>query len=191
SQDQNQSSLLDEQSSITADLNRRLFFKSSHEEIKFRYAVQSCFVKLGGNFLVDGYNSFCGEYNQNQNISTGSVAYVNEIKIVGRNVNITGQVVQVQSCEVDASQIIDKARQSNNNSVIPPQFIRDGKLKLENNDKLTLPSGVLLFQGDESFWQSSFGVFGTSDSCGGGRCKCGRVMTNKDKSSFPENNFNW
>jgi hypothetical protein len=51
---------------------------------------------------------------------------VNEIKIVGRNVNITGQVVQVQSCDVDVSQIIDKARQSNNNSVIPPQFIRDG-----------------------------------------------------------------
>jgi hypothetical protein len=69
------------------------FFKSSHENIKFGYAVQSCFIKLGGNFLVDGYNSFCGEYNQNQNISTGSVAYVNEIKINGRNVNITGQVV--------------------------------------------------------------------------------------------------
>jgi uncharacterized protein YjdB/predicted secreted protein len=138
--------LVDEQSSITADLNRRLFFKSSHNEMKFGYAVQSCFVKLGGNFLVDGYNSFCGEYKQNQNISGGSVAYVNDVKINGRNVNITGQVVQVQTCEVDVSQIIDKARQSNNNSVIPPQFIRDGKLKLENNDKLTLPSGVYYFR---------------------------------------------
>jgi hypothetical protein len=85
--------LVDEQSSITADLNRRLFFKSSHNEMKFGYAVQSCFVKLGGNFLVDGYNSFCGEYKQNQNISGGSVAYVNDVKINGRNVNITGQVV--------------------------------------------------------------------------------------------------
>jgi hypothetical protein len=146
SQDQNQSSLSEEHSNINIDHNRRLFFKSSHEEIRFRYAVQSCFVKLGGNFLVDGYNSFCGEYKQNQNISGGSVAYVNEIKIVGRNVNITGQVVQVQTCEVDVSQIIDKARQSNNNSVIPLQFIRDGKLKLENNDKLTLPSGVYYFR---------------------------------------------
>jgi hypothetical protein len=103
-------------------------------------------VKLGGNFLVDGYNSFCGEYNQNQNISTGSVAYVNDIKINGRNVRITGQVIQVQSCDIDVSQIIDKARQSNNNSVIPSQFIRDGKLKLENNDSLTLPSGVYYFR---------------------------------------------
>jgi hypothetical protein len=146
-QDQNQSSLLDEQSSITTTYhNRRLFFKSSHGEIKFGYAVQSCFVKLGGNFLVDGYNSFCGDYNQNQNISGGSVAYVNDIKINGRNVRITGQVVQVQTCEVDVSQIIDKARQSNNNSVIPPQFIKDGKLKLENNDKLTLPSGIYYFR---------------------------------------------
>jgi outer membrane lipoprotein-sorting protein len=93
-QDQAQSSLVDKQSSITAaDNNHRLFFKSSHEQIKFGYAVQSCFIKLGGNFLVDGYNSFCGEYNQNQNISTGSVAYVNDIKINGRNVRITGQVV--------------------------------------------------------------------------------------------------
>jgi uncharacterized protein YjdB len=146
-QDQNQSSLVDEQSSITAiDHNHRLFFKTSHEDIKFGYAIQSCFVKLGGNFLVDGYNSFCGEYNQNQNISTGSVAYVNDIKINGGNVRITGQVVQVQTCEVDISQIIDKARQNNNNSVIPPQFIRDGKLKLENNDRLTLPSGVYYFK---------------------------------------------
>ena len=71
---------------------------------------------------------------------------MNEIKIVGRNVNITGQVVQVQSCDVDVSQIIDKARQSNNNSVIPPQFIKDGKLKLENNDKLALPSGIYYFK---------------------------------------------
>jgi len=146
SQDQNQSSLSEEHSNINIDHNRRLFFKSSHEDIKFGYAVQSCFVKLGGNFLVDGYNSFCGDYNQNQNISTGSVAYVNDIKINGRNVRITGQVVQVQTCEVDVSQIIDKARQSNNNSVIPPQFIRDGKLKLENNDKLTLPSGIYYFR---------------------------------------------
>jgi hypothetical protein len=139
--------LIDNQSSIaTTDHNRRLFFKSSHEQIKFGYAVQSCFVKLGGNFLVDGYNSFCGEYNQNQNISTGSVAYVDDIKINGRNVNITGQVVQVQTCEVDISQIIDKARQNNNNSVIPSQFIKDGKLKLENNDRLTLPSGVYYFK---------------------------------------------
>ena len=146
-QDQTQSSLVEDQSSITTtDHNRRLFFKSSHDHIKFGYAVQSCFVKLGGNFLVDGYNSFCGEYNQNQNISTGSVAYVNDIKINGRNVNITGQVVQVQSCDIDVSQIIDRVRQSNNNSVIPPQFIRDGKLKLENNDKLTLPSGVYYFK---------------------------------------------
>jgi hypothetical protein len=136
--------LVDEQSSITADHNRRLFFKSSHEDIKFGYAVQSCFVKLGGNFLVDGYNSFCGEYSQNQNI--GDVAYVNEIKIDGKRVNITGQVFQVQSCNIDISQIIDKARQNNNNSVIPPQFIKDGKLKLENNDKLTLPSGVYYFK---------------------------------------------
>jgi alpha-tubulin suppressor-like RCC1 family protein len=146
-QDETQSSLLDKQSSIiTADHNRRIFFNSSHDQIKFGYAVQSCFVKLGGNFLVDGYNSFCGEYNQNQNISTGSVAYVNEIKINGRNVRITGQVVQVQSCDIDVSQIIDKARQNNNNSVIPSQFIRDGKLKLENNDSLTLPSGVYYFK---------------------------------------------
>ena len=146
-QDQAQSSLVDKQSSITAaDNNHRLFFKSSHNEIKFGYAVQSCFVKLGGNFLVDGYNSFCGEYNQNQNISTGGVAYVNEIKINGRNVRITGQVVQVQTCEVDISQIIEKAGQSNNNSVVPSQFIRDGKLKLENNDRLTLPSGVYYFK---------------------------------------------
>jgi len=146
-QDQAQSSLIDKQDSITTtDHNHRLFFKSSHDQIKFGYAVQSCFVKLGGSFLVDGYNSFCGEYNQNQNISTGSVAYVNDIKINGRNVNITGQVVQVQTCEVDASQIIDKARQSNNNSVIPPHFIKDGKLKLENSDKLTLPSGVYYFK---------------------------------------------
>jgi hypothetical protein len=97
-------------------------------------------------FLVDGYNSFCGEYNQNQNISTGSVAYVNDIKINGRNVRITGQVVQVQSCDINVSQIIDKARQSNNDSVIPSQFIKDGKLKLENNDSLTLPSGVYYFK---------------------------------------------
>jgi Na+-transporting NADH:ubiquinone oxidoreductase subunit NqrC len=146
-QDQNQSSLVDKQGSIiTADHNRRIFFKSSHEEIKFGYAVQSCFVKLGGNFLVDGYNSFCGEYNQNQNISGGSVAYVNDIRINGRNVNVTGQVVQVQSCDVDVSQIIDKAKQNNNNSVIPSQFIRDGKLKLENSSKLTLPSGVYYFK---------------------------------------------
>jgi hypothetical protein len=146
-QDKNQSSLVDKQNSITTtDHNRRLFFKSSHEEIRFGYVVQSCFVKLGGNFLVDGYNSFCGEYNQNQNISGGSVAYVNEIKINGRNVRITGQVFQVQSCDVDISQIIDKAKQNNNNSVIPPQSIRDGKLKLENNDKLTLPSGVYYFR---------------------------------------------
>jgi hypothetical protein len=140
-------SLVEDQSSITtADHNRRLFFKSSHDQIKFGYAVQSCFVKLVGNFLVDGYNSFCGEYNQNQNISTGSVAYVNDIKINGRNVRITGQVIQAQNCDVDVSQIIDKARQNNNNFVIPPQFIRDGKLKLENNDKLTLPSGVYYFR---------------------------------------------
>jgi hypothetical protein len=146
-QDKTQSSLVDKQSTITTtDLNRRLFFKSSHDQIKFGYAVQSCFVKLGGNFLVDGYNSFCGEYNQNQNISPGSVAYVNDIKINGRNVRITGQVVQVQTCEVDVSQIIDKARQNNNNSVIPSQFIRDVKLKLENNDRLTLPSGVYYFK---------------------------------------------
>jgi len=52
----------------------------------------------------------------------------------------------VQSCDIDVSQIIDKARQSNNNSVIPPQFIKDGKLKLENNDKLTLPSGIYYFK---------------------------------------------
>jgi len=71
---------------------------------------------------------------------------VNDVKINGRNVKTTGQVVQVQSCEVDVSQIIDKARQSNNNSVIPPQFIKDGKLKLENNDKLTLPSGIYYFK---------------------------------------------
>ena len=115
-QDQTQSFLIDNQSSITTtDYNRRIFFKSSHEQIKFGYAVQSCFVKLGGNFLVDGYNSFCGEYNQNQNISAGSVAYVNDIKINGRNVNITGQVVKVQSCDIDVSQIIDEARQNNNN----------------------------------------------------------------------------
>ena len=121
--------MIDNQSSITTiDHNRRLFFKSFHGEIKFGYAVQSCLVKLGGNFLVDGYNSFCGEYNQNQNISTGSLAYVNDIKISERNVNITGQVVQVQSCDVDVSQIIDKARQSNNNSVVPSHFIRDEKL---------------------------------------------------------------
>jgi len=146
-QDKTQSSLVDKQSSITTtDHNRRIFFKSSHDQIKFGYAVQSCFVKLGGNFLVDGYNSFCGEYNQNQNISTGSVAYVNDVKINGRNVNITGQVVPVQSCDIDVSQIIEKARQSNNNSVIPSQFIRDGKLKLENKDKLTLPSGVYYFR---------------------------------------------
>jgi predicted secreted protein len=146
-QDKNQSSLVDKQNSITTtDHNRRLFFKSSHEEIRFGYAVQSCFVKLGGNFLFDGYNSFCGEYNQNQNISGGSVAYVNEIKINGINVRITGQVFQVQSCDVDVSQIIDKAKQNNNNSVIPPRSIRDGKLKLENNDKLTLPSGVYYFR---------------------------------------------
>ena len=146
-QDQAQSSLIDKQSSITTiDHNRRLFFRSSHEQIKFGYAVQSCFIKLGGNFLVDGYNSFCGEYNQNQNTSTGSIAYVNDIKINGRNVNITGQVIQVQTCEVDVSQIIDKAKQNNNNSVIPPQFIKDGKLKLENNDKLTLPSGIYYFK---------------------------------------------
>jgi hypothetical protein len=81
--------LVDKQGSITADHNHRLFFKSSHENIKFGYAVQSCFVKLGGDFLVDGYNSFCGEYNQNQNISGGSVAYVNGIKINGRDVRIT------------------------------------------------------------------------------------------------------
>ncbi|MFZ8803823.1 MAG: hypothetical protein ACO2PO_12700, partial [Candidatus Calescibacterium sp.] len=61
----NSTSSVDKQSSITPDHNRRLFFKSSHGEIKFGYAVQSCFIKLGGNFLVDGYNSFCGEYNQN------------------------------------------------------------------------------------------------------------------------------
>ena len=127
-QDQTQPPSVDKQSSITPDHNRRIFFKSSHDQIKFGYAVQSCFVKLGGNFLVDGYNSFCGEYNQNQNISTGSLAYVNDIKISERNVNITGQVVQVQSCDVDVSQIIDKARQSNNNSVVPSHFIRDGKL---------------------------------------------------------------
>jgi hypothetical protein len=146
-QDKTQSSLIDKQNSITTtDHNRRLFFKSSHDQIKFGYAVQSCFVKLGGNFLVDGYNSFCGGYKQNQNISGGSVAYVNDIKINGRNVRITGQVVQVQTCEVDVLQIIDKARQSNNNSVIPPQFIRDGKLKLENNDKLTLPPGIYYFK---------------------------------------------
>jgi hypothetical protein len=146
-QDQTQSSLIDNQSSITTtDHNRRLFFKSSHNEIKFGYAVQSCFVKLGGNFLVDGYNSFCGGYNQNQNISGGSVAYVNDIKINGRNVNITGQVVQVQSCDIDVSQIIEKTRQNNNNLAIPSQFIRDGKLKLENNDKLTLPSGIYYFR---------------------------------------------
>jgi hypothetical protein len=145
-QDQTQPPSVDKQSSITPDHNHRLFFKSSHEQIKFGYAVQSCFIKLGGNFLVDGYNSFCGEYNQNQNISGGSVAYVNDIKINGRNVRITGQVVQGQTCEVDASQIIEKARQSNNNSVVPSQFIRDGKLKLENSDKLTLPSGVYYFK---------------------------------------------
>jgi DNA-binding beta-propeller fold protein YncE len=146
-QDKTQSSLIDKQSTITTtDHNHRLFFKSFHEDIKFGYAVQSCFVKLGGNFLVDGYNSFCGEYNPNQNISTGSVAYVNDIKINGRNVRITGQVVQVQKCDVDVSQTIDKAKQNNNNSVIPPQFIRDGKLKLENNDKLTLPSGIYYFK---------------------------------------------
>jgi hypothetical protein len=145
--DQAQLPLIDNQNSIaTTDHNRRLFFKSSHEQIKFGYAVQSCFVKLGGNFLVDGYNSFCGEYNPNQNISTGSVAYVNDIKINGRNVRITGQVVRVQSCDVDVSQIIDRVRQSNNNSVIPSQFIRDGELKLENNNRLTLPSGVYYFK---------------------------------------------
>jgi len=144
-QDETQSSLLDKQNSISTTYhNRRIFFKSSHDQIKFGYAVQSCFVKLGGSFLVDGYNSFCGEYNQN--ISTGSVAYVNDIKINGGNVNITGQVVQVQSCNIDVSQIIDKARQNNNNSVVPSQFIRDGRLKLENNDKLTLPSGVYYFR---------------------------------------------
>ena len=142
----NSTSSVDKQSSITPDHNRRLFFKSSHGEIKFGYAVQSCFIKLGGNFLVDGYNSFCGEYNQNQNISGGSVAYVNDIKINGRNVRITGQVVQVLSCDIDVSQIIDRVRQSNNNSVIPSQFIKDGKLKLENNDSLTLPSGVYYFK---------------------------------------------
>jgi len=146
-QDKTQSSLIDKQDSVaTTDHNSRLFFKSSHDQINFGYAVQSCFVKLGGNFSVDGYNSFCGEYNPNQNISTGSVAYVNDIKINGRNVNITGQIVQVQSCDVDVSQIIDKAKQNNNNSVIPSQFIRDGKLKLENNDKLTLPSGIYYFK---------------------------------------------
>ena len=146
-QDKTQSSLIDKQNSITTtDHNRRLFSKYSHGEIRFGYAVRSCFVKLGGNFLVDGYNSFCGGYKQNQNISGGSVAYVSDIKINGRNVRITGQVVQVQTCEVDVSQIIDKARQSNNNSVIPPQFIKDGKLKLENNDKLTLPSGTYYFK---------------------------------------------
>jgi hypothetical protein len=51
-QDQTQSSLLDNQSSITTtDNNRRIFFNPSHEQIKFGYAVQSCFVKLGVNFF--------------------------------------------------------------------------------------------------------------------------------------------
>lgn len=118
---------------------------TAHNRIKFGYAIQSCYIKLSGNFLVDGYNSFCGEYNQNQNISTRDIAYVNEISIT-RNIIITGQVFNVQSCEINVSDLIEYARGNNNNSVIPPQFFEDGKLKIKNDEKLTLPSGIYYFE---------------------------------------------
>jgi hypothetical protein len=53
----------------------------------------------GGNFLIDGYNFFCGEYNQNQNISTGSVAYVNDVKINGRNVKCYVKKMYAKNCQ--------------------------------------------------------------------------------------------
>jgi hypothetical protein len=48
----------------------------------------------------------------------------------------------VQSCDIDVSQIIDKARQSNNNSVIPLQFsgpatvVVEGDVSVDSQDQI-------------------------------------------------------
>lgn len=108
----------------------------------FPSAILSCEIKLGGKFYVTGFNSFCGPQEESTIVS-----YVNEIKIEWGAL-INGQVEGVQSCALpfDLASALYEASQSNNNSVIPSKFLKDGKLKLENNDELTLPEGVYYFK---------------------------------------------
>lgn len=79
----------------------RLFTKdiqdfSAAMDFKPSYAIQTCELKLAGNFLVDGYNSFCGEYDISR--EPADVAYVRKAEIRGR-ANVTGEVLNVRTCK--------------------------------------------------------------------------------------------
>lgn len=125
---------------------------SSIFNVKFKYAIQSCEIKLEGRFLVDNFNSFCGDYPTG--ITFGDIAYANKIVLKGKN-HITGHIFKLDSCSPSQSILseiiyeMQKAVTKNSDFIIPADFLEGGKLILKNNDILILPSGIYYFKGIE------------------------------------------
>lgn len=131
-------------------------------DFKPLYALKSCEIELEGNFLIDGYNSFCGPYSTALT-NPYDVSYVDEIEIEGR-VRIYGEVIKQHSCSpsFDVSQEFRKAKEQNDNSRIPEKFLKKGIFKLDGKETLTLESGVYYFKEMRLEGQSSLNFTGIS-----------------------------
>jgi subtilisin family serine protease len=124
-------------------------------------------IKLGGEFLVDGFVSLKGEY-RGGNLEVGSVATNGSFKAEGES-KVTGKLFLgpqgvykieggaevrggierlTQSIVIpDFESAFLRAKEYNDNEKIPSEFLKDGVLKLEGGKELELPSGVYYLKG--------------------------------------------
>ena len=112
-------------------------------DIKPSFAIQSCEIKISGGFLVDGYNSFCGDYRKENSLPT-KVAYVQKAEISPES-KILGELVKVDGCFPDLKDEFLKAKNQNDNQKIGKKLGKDKILRLKD-ESLKLEGGVYYFK---------------------------------------------
>ena len=112
-------------------------------DIKPSFAIQSCEIKISGGFLVDGYNSFCGDYRKENSLPT-KLAYVQKAEISPES-KIFGELQKVDGCFPDLKDEFLKAKNQNDNQKIGKKLGKDKVLRLKD-ESLKLDEGVYYFK---------------------------------------------
>jgi len=112
-------------------------------DIKPSFAIQSCEIKISGGFLVDGYNSFCGDYRKESSSPT-KLAYVQKAEISTES-KIFGELQKVDLCFPDLKDEFLKAKNQNDNQKIGKKLGKDQVLRLKD-ENFKLDGGVYYFK---------------------------------------------